>query len=173
MIAASGGIVFDNHAFVPMGAVAGRLPGAVMAVANASNRALERAMVGTEHRRSSANAEKRVACLAGIFPRGAIVRALKIRGDSKHEWAFDAAVTTETSRLVFEIVMPHPTSIAFAATEFLRPRPVGRQHVQNRSQQSVNVPMTRCCLDLSIIAPDVCRELNRPEAGQPSSPPRC
>jgi hypothetical protein len=117
-VATRTGIVFDGHAFVLTGAVAGQLVGAVMAVANASSRTLERAMLGTENRRSGAAVEKLVARLTRIFPRADIAREVKIRGDSTHAWDFDAEVTTGKTHAVFDIVTPHPTSIAFAATKF-------------------------------------------------------
>jgi hypothetical protein len=117
-VAARTGIVFDGHAFLLTGAVADQLVGAVMAVANASSRALERAMVGSENRRSGAAVEKLVARLTHIFPRAVVAREVKFRGDSTHAWDFDATVTTKSGRAVFDIVTPHPTSIAFAATKF-------------------------------------------------------
>jgi hypothetical protein len=117
-VAARGGLGFDGHAFLLTGAVTDQLVGAVMAIANASSRALERAMLGTENRRSGAAVEKLVARLARIFPRAEIAREVKIRGDSTHAWDFDAEVTTETGHAVFDIVTSHPTSIAFAVTKF-------------------------------------------------------
>ncbi len=63
-VATRTGIGFDGHAFLLTGAVADQLVGAVMAVANASSRALERAMLGTENRRSGAAVEKLLARLA-------------------------------------------------------------------------------------------------------------
>ena len=117
-VAARSGISFDGHAFLLTGAVADQLVGAVMAVANASSRAFERAMLGTENRRSGAAVEKLVARLARIFPGAEIAREVKIRGDSTHAWDFDAEVTTEKGHAVFDIVTSHPTSIAFAVTKF-------------------------------------------------------
>jgi hypothetical protein len=117
-IAVRSGIVFDGHAFVLTGAFVDQLVGAVMAVANASSRALERAMLGTENRRSRAAVDKLVTRLTHVFPRAKIDREVKIRGDSTHAWAFDAEVTTNSGHAVFDIVTPYPTSIAFAATKF-------------------------------------------------------
>ncbi len=117
-IAARSGIIFDGHAFVLPGAVADQLVGAVMVVANAANRALERAMVGTENRRSGAAVEKLVARLTRIFPGAEVAREIKIRGDSTHAWDFDAEVTTDKGHAVFDIVTSHPISVAFAVTKF-------------------------------------------------------
>jgi hypothetical protein len=117
-IAARSGISFDGHAFLLTEAVVDQLVGAVMAVANASSRALERAMLGTENRRPGAAVEKLVARLAHIFPQAVISREVRIRGDSTHAWDFDAEVTTQKRHAVFDIVTSHPTSIAFAVTKF-------------------------------------------------------
>jgi hypothetical protein len=117
-IAARAGIAFDDHALVLTGAVADQLVGAVMAVANAASRALERAMFRTENRRSGAAVEKLVARLTHIFPRAEIAREVQIRGASTHPWDFDAKVTTKNGSAIFDIVTPHHTAIAFATTKF-------------------------------------------------------
>lgn len=80
-VAARSGIGFDGHAFLLTGAVADQLVGAVMTVANASSRALERAMLGTENRRSGAAVERLVARLVRIFPQAEVAREVKIRGE--------------------------------------------------------------------------------------------
>lgn len=117
-VAALSGLAFDGRAFVLTEVSAARLVGAVMAVANASSRALQQAMVRAAERRPIAAADRLVARLGGIFTPERVERNAEVRGASTQPWTFDAVVHTGDRRAVFEAIMPHQTSIAFATMKF-------------------------------------------------------
>lgn len=117
-VAELSGLVFDNGAFVLTRASAGQLVGATMAIANAANRALDRAMQRAEQRQHRTAADRLVDRLARLFTPAAVARDAEVRGASTHPWTFDALVQTDGRRAVFDVVTPHPASVAFATTKF-------------------------------------------------------
>ena len=117
-MAARIGVQFDGHAFLVAGIAPDQLVGAAMAVANGASRAFERAARRGESRRPIKDVDRLVSRLAAVFPDARIERETELRGASTHAWGFDATVVSAAGRSVFDIVTPHPTSIAFAATKF-------------------------------------------------------
>lgn len=116
-IAELSGLAFDGRAFVLTQASAAQLVGATMAVANASSRALDRAILRAGERRRSTAADRLVARLGLLFPQR-VERNGEVRGASTQPWTFDAVVHIGDRRAVFEAVTPHQTSIAFATMKF-------------------------------------------------------
>ena len=112
------GLAFDGRAFVAAALDPSRLIGATMAVANATSRALERAMQRAERRRTDAAVDRLLARLHRLFPAADLTRDAELRGASTHPWHFDAVLRGEARQTVFDIVMPHQTSVAFAAAKF-------------------------------------------------------
>ncbi len=117
-IAARNGIAFDGQTFVVTGLERDQLVGAVMAVANAAGRTLERAMVRSESRRQDAAVERLVVRLRHAFPAADVAREVELRGVSTHAWRVDALVRTGRDRAAFDVVTPHPASVAFVTTKF-------------------------------------------------------
>ena len=117
-IATRSGLVLADHAFVLAGVAQSQLVAAVMVVANAPTRALERALARPAGRQKDAAVEKLVARLTSAFPRGKVTGRVELPGASTHAWDVDAVVMTETGRAVFDLVSPSAVSVAFAATKF-------------------------------------------------------
>lgn len=117
-IATRSGIVFDERAFIVTGLEQDQLVGAVMAVTNAAGRALERAMLRSEGRRQEAAVERLVGRLRHAFPDADVTREAELRGASTHAWKVDALVRSGEDRAAFNVVTPHPASVAFATTKF-------------------------------------------------------
>lgn len=117
-IATRSGIVFDGQTFIVTELEQDQLVGAVMAVANAASRTLERAMVRSESRRHDAAVERLVVRLRHVFPKADVARDVELRGVSTHAWRVDTLVRMGHDRAAFDVVTPHPASIAFATTKF-------------------------------------------------------
>lgn len=117
-VAARSGLKFDQTAFIVAGLEPDQLVGAVMAVANAAARALERALIRSESRRQEIATDRLVARLRHVFPTAQISRDAELRGASTHPWNFDALVRSGSDQAVFDLVTPHPASVAFASTKF-------------------------------------------------------
>lgn len=117
-VARSAGLALAGHAFVLTGLDAGQLVAGVMTVANAAARTLERTMLRADQRAPEDVVEKLATRLVTLFPRAQVSRAVELRGASTHPWRVDALVTTGQDRAVFEVVMPSPVSVAFAAAKF-------------------------------------------------------
>ncbi|MEO9213809.1 MAG: hypothetical protein ABI242_11765 [Caulobacteraceae bacterium] len=118
-IAARSGIEFDDHAFIVTALGRDQLVGAVMAVANASGRALERAMLRTERGREAASVRRLVAKLERVFPEADVIREAELRGVSDTAWRVDALVRADEGQAAFDFVTPHPNSVTFATAKFL------------------------------------------------------
>jgi hypothetical protein len=88
-----------------------------MAIANATSRSLDRAILRAIRPRNTA-VDRLVTRLTSIFPADKVERDAEIRGASTHAWRVDAVVHTDSKQAVFEIVTEHPNSVAFAATKF-------------------------------------------------------
>ncbi len=117
-IAKRNGIAFDDPAFVVTRLERDQVAGAVMAVANAAARALERALLRNDGRRQDAAAERLVTRLRRAFPDADVARDVELRGVSTHAWTFDAMLRRGPIRAAFDVVTPYPASIAFATTKF-------------------------------------------------------
>jgi hypothetical protein len=117
-IAARSGIMFDDRAFVVTRLEQDQLVGAVMAVANAAARALERAMLRSESRRQEAAVARLVGRLQRLFHNGAVTAGAELRGASTHPWRVDVQVRRGDDQAVFDLVTPHPASVAFTTTKF-------------------------------------------------------
>lgn len=117
-VAARSGLAFDHTAFVATTLEPDQLVGAVMAVANAAGRALERALLRSESRRQEAATDRLVTRLRQVFPKAQVSRDVELRGASTHPWNFDALVRSGGDQAVFDLVTPHPASVAFASTKF-------------------------------------------------------
>jgi uncharacterized iron-regulated membrane protein len=110
--------VFDDHAFVVPALDHDQLVGAVMAIANAASRALERAPIRSESRRQDAAAERLVARLRQAFPGADVTYDAEPRGVSTHAWRVHALLKRGQDRGAFDVVTPHPASVAFTTTKF-------------------------------------------------------
>lgn len=117
-VARLSGLALEDGAFVLTRVTAGQLAAAAMAVANASSRALERTLSQTARRPNGTSVDRLVGRLAAAFPGADIARDTELRGASTHAWGVDALVTTGRGLAVFDIVTPHPTSVAFATAKF-------------------------------------------------------
>lgn len=117
-VAALSGITFDGSAFVFADATNRQLVGIVMAVANAVSRTAERTLLRAAQRPKDGAVERLVARLTKLFPDGKVERDVELRGASEHPWHVNAMLSAQGRRAVFDIVTPHPTSIAFASTMF-------------------------------------------------------
>jgi hypothetical protein len=112
------GVQFVSGAVLISGVSRGQLAAAIMAVANSVSRALERAIARAPRRADDYAVERLVSRLRTAFPHAAISSSATLLGASTHQWTFDAIVRREESLAAFDIVAPHPISIAFAAAKF-------------------------------------------------------
>jgi len=118
-IADATGTRFDNHSFFVMEATREELPGAIVAVANASQAAVTHAVFKLADKSEQTDALL-FARLETVFrPRGAnVIRQAKVVGFSTTPWRVDALVRSHGKLTIFEAVSKHPNSINAAATKF-------------------------------------------------------
>lgn len=117
-VAQGAGVEFDNFSFFVVRASRSQLAGAVSAVANASQEAVNTTALRVsedKHRDENAILYDR---LAGVFGQKRVVRDAAIIGASNTEWHIGSLVSVDSRRVAFEAVSKHPSSIVFATTKF-------------------------------------------------------
>lgn len=117
-IAAANGIGFDSYSFFVVQVSSDRLPGAIAAVANASQEAVNITALRvseTKHRDDNAVLYER---LASVFGRNSVARDASVIGASNTEWHVTSLVSTGRKHVAFEAVSKHPNSVVHAAAKF-------------------------------------------------------
>lgn len=119
VIARRSGIAFDHQAFFVAEATREQLVGAVTAVANCS----QEAAVLTAHRIAEEKADNAIELLqdrlVSLFTPNAVAKDVEIIGASATPWRVAASVSVGGQTSLFDVVSPHPTSVAAAVTKFV------------------------------------------------------
>jgi len=117
-IAEASGVGFDTHAFFILKVSSDQLPGAIAAVANCSQEAVNLTVMRMTEKASQDDSEALFDRLATIFTPKAIARDAHILGASNTQWHIGSLVTVQGRQIAFEAVSKHPVSIVNAATKF-------------------------------------------------------
>ena len=117
-IAEHAGVGFDSHSFFLLRVSREQLAGAVAAVANCSQEAVNVAAYKiAEHKRKDAS-EVLYKRLVAVFAPPKVAKDVPIIGQSNTEWHVAAMVRGEHQTAIFEPVTAHHTSIFAASTKF-------------------------------------------------------
>lgn len=118
-IAERAGISFDEQAFFVAHGTREQLAGIVTTIANCS---LEAAIL-TAHKIAEDKADNAIALLqerlVSVFTAKAVATDVEIVGASATPWRVAASVVINDHTSLFDIVSPHPTSVAAAVTKFV------------------------------------------------------
>lgn len=117
-VAEASGVGFDTHAFFILTVSADQLPGAIAAVANCSQEAVNVTVMRMTEKASQDDSEALFDRLTTIFPRQAIARDAHVVGASNTQWHIGSLVTVQGKQVAFEAVSKYPVSIVNAATKF-------------------------------------------------------
>ncbi len=113
-VAEQAGVGFDHQAFYASRVTSSQLPGAVVAVANASHRSVERTLYVMEERRVARSREVFVERIKEAFGSRAVFDA-DINGRSGREWRMDAAIEKDNEfKTAFALVRPSTIGVATA-----------------------------------------------------------
>jgi hypothetical protein len=144
-VASRGGIGFDGHAFAVADLSKDQLVGATIAIANASSRALERALERADIRPADAAVAGFAGRLGQLFPAATIAREWEVRGESTHVWQVDVLFETPGRRAIFDFVSGHPASIALSACKFA--------DIARLDDPPARFAVTRCKADIGDLLP--------------------
>lgn len=117
-ISQSSGVGFDSQAFFVLTVSADQLPGAIAAVANCSQEAVNVTTMRVSEKSSRDDNEALFDRLASIFTPKAIARDAHIIGASNTQWHVASLVTVEGRQVAFEAVSKYPISIVNTSTKF-------------------------------------------------------
>lgn len=117
-IADANGIGFDSYAFFVVQVRQDQLAGAIGAVANSSQEAVNLTSLKVSERRHREADAALYDRLSHVFGRANIARDAHIVGASNTEWHVSSLVTIERRQVVFEPVSKHPNSVVHAAAKF-------------------------------------------------------
>jgi hypothetical protein len=112
------GVRFDHHMMFDIDVPESEAVAAVIAVANAAKAAVDLTMLQLAARETVDLKTLLWNRLDGIFLPGTVERNVVVTGSSD-TWTFDAVVTTNGRKTVFEMVSPHPAAVSSAVTKFL------------------------------------------------------
>lgn len=117
-VAEANGIGFDTFAFFSIEVSLSQLPGAIAAIANSSQEAVNVTnLKASERKRKDDNAEL-FDRLSGVFGKDTIARDAAILGASNTEWHVASLVSVSRRQIAFEAVSKHPNSVVHAAAKF-------------------------------------------------------
>jgi len=112
------GVGFDKNAFFVVDADIGQLTGAIAAVSNCSQRAVNVASMKLAERRVKDDDEILYTRLQSLFDHKHVARDVELSGASSTKWHVASMVTVDKRRYAFDAVSKHPNSVVFAATKF-------------------------------------------------------
>jgi len=117
-IAQQAGLDFDHHAFSLVEVSHHQLPGAIVTIANASERAVALAAYKQSEKRIAEDEERLYERLVKVFTPVHVDRDVPIVGASNTSWRVANVVKLDGKLTVFEPVSRHPNSITTATTKF-------------------------------------------------------
>jgi hypothetical protein len=117
-VAEANGVGFDNFSFFVLKVSRDQLPGAIAAIANCSQEAVNVTAMKVSERRQRDDNAILFERLASVFGNKSIARDAHVIGASNTEWHVSSLVTVEKKSIAFEAVSKHPTSIVHAAAKF-------------------------------------------------------
>lgn len=120
-VAEKAGVRSDGRTISDSGIPQEQLPVAVTVIANCSLEAWNLAEHRNRDRKRRDITDEFFArvfrAVKGRQPLADVARDIEIRGNSTSDWQFDIAVKVRESRSLFDVVTPHPQSVAFATTK--------------------------------------------------------
>ncbi len=117
-VAEANGVGFDSFAFFAMTVSESQLPGAIAAIANCSQEAVNITSMRVSERVLRDDNEELYERLRDIFSLNAIAKDAHIIGASNTEWHVASLVTIQQKQVAFEAVSKHPHSVVYAAAKF-------------------------------------------------------
>lgn len=117
-VAEASGVGFDSQAFFILTVSSDQLPGAIAAVANCSQEAVNVTTMRMSEKSTRDDNEALFERLVSIFTAKAIARDAHILGASNTQWHVASLVSVEGRQVAFEAVSKYPISIVNAATKF-------------------------------------------------------
>lgn len=115
--ATAAGIRYDGRSFFVAEVVKDRLPGAMVVVADCSQRAAAFAALRAADRQGDEIKELAFDRIRNTFGRNKVERDVPVRGSSTHPWPVDFVVKTDNGVAIFEATTPHPNSVASVTTK--------------------------------------------------------
>jgi len=117
-VAESNGVKFDSFSFFELVVSDGQLPGAIAAIANSSQEAVNITAMKLSERTFRDDSEVLHQRLNSIFDPRHVAKDVHITGASNTEWHVASLVTINDQRVAFESVTKHPNSVVHAAAKF-------------------------------------------------------
>lgn len=117
-VAESNGVRFDSHSFFELVVSEGQLAGAIAAIANSSQEAVNTTAIKLSERTFRNESEVLHQRLNSIFDSRHVAKDVHIIGASNTEWHVASLVTINNRKVAFEAVTKHPNSVVFAAAKF-------------------------------------------------------
>jgi len=117
-VAETCGVGFDSYSLFSLKVNAGQLAGAIATIANASQEAVNITTIKASERKIRDDNALLFDRLSKVFGAKSIARDVHIIGASNTEWHVSSLVTVVRSKIAFEAVSKHPTSVVHAAAKF-------------------------------------------------------
>ena len=117
-VSEASGVGFDSSAFFVLTVAAEQLPGAIAAVANCSQEAVNVTAMRMSEKSAHDQGEVLFDRLSSIFGRKFIAKDAQITGASNTPWHVASLVTIESRQVAFESVSKHPISIVHTTAKF-------------------------------------------------------
>ncbi len=117
-VAVSNGVNFDSFSFFELIATEGQLGGAIAAIANCSQEAVNITAMKLSERTFRDESELLHQRLNSIFDPRYVAKDVHILGSSNTEWHISSLVTINERKVAFESVTKHPNSVVHAAAKF-------------------------------------------------------
>jgi hypothetical protein len=125
-VAERAGIAFDQEALFVVEATRAELPGAVVAVANASAEAVRRTAMRVEEIRYASSRALFDERVETTFRGETIIRQPTMSGASGRDWEFSTGVERDGNIVVLlDLVRPRPNAIYATISKFTDVRPLG------------------------------------------------
>lgn len=123
-MAAKSGIIFKRDTFLVQNPRRDQLASGIAFLADAVAKSLDRARIAAAERRTNADIDRLAIRLGRIFEPRNVRKNADLQGASTHPnspWQkgrLDALVTTDHGPAAFDLVTPHPNSVAATTTKF-------------------------------------------------------
>ena len=117
-MAATGGLAFKRDTFLILNLRRDRLAAGIAFIADAVAKSLDRARIAASDRGRATDVERLATRLGQIFEPKHVKKNAELQGASTHQWRLDALVEADGRTAAFDLVTPHPNSVAATATKF-------------------------------------------------------
>ena len=117
-MAAKSGIAFKRDTFLIQNLRRDQLASGIAFLADTVAKSLDRDRIAASDRGRATDVERLATRLGRIFEPRNVRKNAEFQGASTHQWRLDALVTTDHGPAAFDLVTPHPNSVAATTTKF-------------------------------------------------------